>query len=493
MPGARIVNREYYINTIADKLLWLCSHVEMQKSAGFYDILEYSEDFFGGLLYLVYDFNLQVTNRKNRYGPELLDIENHIAVDITVSTTKSKIESIIYRFERTRYFDEKYRLIILLLVSQKPVSLVRRLQTSSRIPFKRFDVGKDLLDITDIMKYVKILPAQELEKLYQYVCDAPIFQNQKQAEDGIVLRKLTNDEPLESLIIGRSAEISSIETQLKTNNILLISGDAGIGKTTIASHLYYKWEKSVDHIGWIRSLGNLEKDLLQLNIFEELQSDYLRLSSITKWLSSGSKKTCIFIDDYSNMLSTDEEAFLQALPKNISIIFISQLNSLSSNLKIGTIVIGPLDIVNSRRLFDHYYMHETDTQTEDKIQARLKETDGNPFLIELMSRSLNNSSFLLKKGRIKDFNVEIFKEFFEQLDFTQEEKRILCLLFIMPEQLEIWSSFFEWAEFDKNAVTRLLNLGLINFFDPYYVMPPLVRAVLKEVGAEREYLSFNNY
>ena len=271
----------------------------------------------------------------------------------------------------------------------------------------------------------------------------------------------------------------------------MITGDAGIGKSTIASHLYYKWKQGADHIGWIRSLGNLEKDLLQLNIFEELQSESLRLSSIIKWLSSGRKKTYIFIDDYTNMLSADEEEILQALPQNTNIIFISRLDSLSSNLKISTITIGPLDAAASREVFDYYYTHKTDLQTEDKIQATLKETDGNPLLIELISCSLNNSSRMMEKEDIKDFNVGIYNEFFGLLDFTKEERRILRLLLIMPEQLEIWSSFFDWAGFDKNAVTRLLNLGLINYSEPYYVMHPLIHAGLNEVGAEGGYLGFN--
>ena len=183
----------------------------MQKSAGFYDILKYSEDFFCGLLNLEPDYNFQVTNTKNQYAPDLLDTEKHIAVEITSSATKSKIDDIIHHFKRSKYFYEEYKLIILLLVSQKPVSLVRRLQTINRTPLKRFDASKDLLDITDMIRYIDILPVDELQKVYQYVCDAPIFQNQKQVGDGIVLRNLTEEAPIKSRPIGRISEIANIE------------------------------------------------------------------------------------------------------------------------------------------------------------------------------------------------------------------------------------------------------------------------------------------
>lgn len=87
------LQKETYICDILDRLSGLAYNVELRGLLNLLDLHVISEDFFVGLLNLVYGWNLRNANclLQNAPGIDLVDDSNHILVQVTGSCTKKKI------------------------------------------------------------------------------------------------------------------------------------------------------------------------------------------------------------------------------------------------------------------------------------------------------------------------------------------------------------------------------------------------------------------
>lgn len=89
-----MLQRQTYINDIVNRLSGLASSVELRGLLNLLDLHVISEDFYVGLLNLVYGWNLRNANslQQNAPGIDLVDDSNHILVQVTGSCTKRKID-----------------------------------------------------------------------------------------------------------------------------------------------------------------------------------------------------------------------------------------------------------------------------------------------------------------------------------------------------------------------------------------------------------------
>lgn len=87
------LQKETYICDILDRLSGLAYNVELRGLLNLLDLHVISEDFFVGLLNLVYGWNLRNANSllQNAPGIDLVDDSNHVLVQVTGSCTKKKI------------------------------------------------------------------------------------------------------------------------------------------------------------------------------------------------------------------------------------------------------------------------------------------------------------------------------------------------------------------------------------------------------------------
>ena len=88
------LEKETYISDILDRLSGLAYNVELRSSLNLLDLHVISEDFYVGLLNLVYGWNLRNANssQQNAPGIDLVDDTKHILVQVTGSCTKGKID-----------------------------------------------------------------------------------------------------------------------------------------------------------------------------------------------------------------------------------------------------------------------------------------------------------------------------------------------------------------------------------------------------------------
>ncbi|MDD4913504.1 MAG: ATP-binding protein [Methylococcales bacterium] len=80
------------------------------------------------------------------------------------------------------------------------------------------------------------------------------------------IRKILNTPPfLSEEFIGREADIKAVEDNLQSGRpLLLVNGEGGIGKTTLAAHYYHKHRSNYKHMAWVFAETSLLDALLGL-------------------------------------------------------------------------------------------------------------------------------------------------------------------------------------------------------------------------------------
>ena len=110
------------------------------------------------------------------------------------------------------------------------------------------------------------------------------------------------------VFLGRSADLKKIHMQLFNNQncLLLVNGEGGIGKTTVASTYYHKYLEEYSHLIWIVSEMSIENALLtlalelQLKLDDDLNSEQ-RINVILSELIMLKKPSLLIIDNANNI------------------------------------------------------------------------------------------------------------------------------------------------------------------------------------------------
>ena len=157
--------REEYIKNIASGLARIQSELNLLNPINLYDIDIISEDFFTGLLNLVYGYELQNANheKKNETAIDLYDKKNRIAVQVTYENGSDKIQETIDKYIECRLYDDYDRLVLFLLRDKKKYRVV----FDTRELF-RFDIKNDIIDISDLIRKIKTLDTKTLKAVDRY-------------------------------------------------------------------------------------------------------------------------------------------------------------------------------------------------------------------------------------------------------------------------------------------------------------------------------------
>lgn len=100
----------------------------------------------------------------NYPGIDLVDDENRIAVQVSSDKSKGKIQKTINIFFDNN-FHEKYDRLVFLVLGEK-----QKRYTKLDIPSDiNFNVNEDILDFKDLLRSIRFLPIEKIERVYQYL------------------------------------------------------------------------------------------------------------------------------------------------------------------------------------------------------------------------------------------------------------------------------------------------------------------------------------
>lgn len=164
--GLSMLNKEVYLKEVARSLALLSNEVTILNAVNLYDINIVAEDFFPGLLNLVYKYELKNANylEKNAPAIDLFDRINRIAVQVTSDNSSKKINHTIEEFNQNESYKIYDRLIILILTQKKRYTA--EFNTDGKFVF---DKKKDIWDVEDLMKDIRKLDTEQIKEISSYL------------------------------------------------------------------------------------------------------------------------------------------------------------------------------------------------------------------------------------------------------------------------------------------------------------------------------------
>lgn len=154
------MNRVDYHKKIILALSWLKTQVEFHNSLSFTDINHGAEDFYCGLLNLVYGYGLKNINitDQNAAAIDLGDEQGRIAIQVTSTATLTKTRDTVEKFIEKELYKKFDRLFILNIVKKTN----HEAPTIGNSKYS-LDTKNDILDVEDLIKKINSDP--DLKKL----------------------------------------------------------------------------------------------------------------------------------------------------------------------------------------------------------------------------------------------------------------------------------------------------------------------------------------
>jgi tetratricopeptide (TPR) repeat protein len=193
--------------------------------------------------------------------------------------------------------------------------------------------------------------------------------------------------------LGRDTELKTIHDRLFSaggNLLLLVNGEGGIGKTTLASEYYHRFQDKYAHYGWVLSEKSIANALLQLAEpldlqFEDRMNTHERALLILHNLA-GLQRPCLLVIDNANERS-DLDQYYQALRRcaNFHLLLTSRIPDYEQAERYR---IEGLPADKALELFKRHYPKLQEEEVPLVLQIRTA-VGGNTLVLELLAKNLN--------------------------------------------------------------------------------------------------------
>lgn len=140
------MNRAAYYNYIEERIVTLCTRVELRGKINILDYHLHSENFYRDLFNKLFAWNLENLNSEiqNVEAIDLIDKSNNIAIQVSATNTKSKIDNALR-------LESNLSSIINLLSKKDFTSIERNTKINSfeierKIDFNKLDTSKEIIE-----------------------------------------------------------------------------------------------------------------------------------------------------------------------------------------------------------------------------------------------------------------------------------------------------------------------------------------------------------
>ena len=283
--------------------------------------------------------------------------------------------------------------------------------------------------------------------------------------------------------LGRKEEIKVVSKALQENNLVFITGTAGMGKSELAKVYAKKNEKKYTNIIHLFYDGDLKKCVAQMEFSDDTtdMSEDMLLDRHMKPLKKLHSDSLIIIDNF-NVLPKEDAFFKEFIKLNCKILVTSRCNI----SQYETIKISEMDA--DTELVELFYKHCPSAKSSEEVVKDIIQTVGcHTLTVCLSALSLTASGMepeeLLTELRTCGLNIASGEdvELYKDDDFTDglmiehlrkllqlgklsnQQLDILCNLSLLPVAGILKNSFKNWMRLDNlTDVNHLIKYGFIN-------------------------------
>jgi tetratricopeptide (TPR) repeat protein len=423
------MNQQTSILNITKYLGRFVHEVKANNAISLFDINKIAENVVIPIFREIFDCheldNLNL-EQANMPGIDLGDRTKRLSFQITSTAGNHKIKHTLEKFAKYKlheHFDTLY--IYILTEKQSSYADGDYLQLlENRIAF---DTKQHILDYKDLLNridairdYAKIKRIEALleeqfrdedEKAAaninqskntasgQFQADGSIHIGDRKEEthyhygDRKIPHALTPPPFLPETFIGRIEQLGDIHQKLFSgdNLLLLVNGDGGMGKTSLASKYYYQYAADYAHVAFVFSERGIADALLALAVplglrFDERADTMQRLEALLIEMAN-LQKPCLLVIDNAND-TADLHANYQRLRRcpNFHLLLTTRITEFA---QAATLRIEGLPDAQALDLFrKNYPLQRPD---EEPLFYQIREAVGNNTLVlELLSKNLTN-------------------------------------------------------------------------------------------------------
>ena len=283
--------------------------------------------------------------------------------------------------------------------------------------------------------------------------------------------------------LGRKEEIKVVSKALQENNLVFITGTAGMGKSELAKVYAKKNEKKYTNIIHLFYDGDLKKCVAQMEFSDDTtdMSEDMLLDRHMKPLKKLHSDSLIIIDNF-NVLPKEDAFFKEFIKMNCKILVTSRCNI----SQFETVKVSEMDA--DTELVELFYKHCPSAKSSEEVVKDIIQTVGcHTLTVCLSALSLTASGMepeeLLTELRTCGLNIASGEdvELYKDDDFTDglmiehlrkllqlgklsnQQLDILCNLSLLPVAGILKNSFKNWMRLDDlTDVNHLIKYGFIN-------------------------------
>ena len=206
-----------------------------------------------------------------------------------------------------------------------------------------------------------------------------------------IIRLLTDRPFYTDFFIGRDTDLAAIESayQQKKHVLMLVNGEGGMGKTTLAAHYWFLHEKRYTHLAWVFADSGIGNALLRLAqplgiTFHPQDDERAQIARITEGVNQLAAP-CLLVFDNANQADDLEKHFV-TLKKltNCHILLTSRVTELGDAPVHRVAHLKKADAV---AVFKKHYPKHQDTEG-GLLDSLLHAVGFNTLVIELLAKNL---------------------------------------------------------------------------------------------------------
>ncbi|MDZ4151907.1 NB-ARC domain-containing protein [Methylicorpusculum sp.] len=206
-------------------------------------------------------------------------------------------------------------------------------------------------------------------------------------------RYLTNPPFVPPIFQGRETVLEAIYHRLKTDQgsqlLLLVNGEGGIGKTSLAAKYWQRYQKEYHHLAWLFCSGSWQETLLTLAaplqlVFPEAMPGEERLPLLLQKLANLPEPCLLVLDNANDIAELKQNYLALSTCSNCHILLTTRITQFEQAPNYS---IPPLPTQDALTLFKtHYPKHRL--EDDGLFTSIFKAVGGNTLVLEVLAKNL---------------------------------------------------------------------------------------------------------